>query len=286
MIRMNPLVFNLLLEKSELDPKDVYLVRHQDARARRNVQNGKKPTPYELWRNAREKFEIYQSLQAKKCFDKRKYLASFVVTPQKETLFVGVYQRLGRVQIPDSVQQCPVTGIEVSDANHVYYELVLSEKLKELSEKVTIEWGRGYLRWVQLADNQEKPILEIRAAIDEPVFPGMRNFLSEIDSTPSLPKGWQQVLASHKGIYLLRCKDTGRLYVGKADGERGFFGRFCDYAVNGHGGNLNMKDHKTSGYWATILEAVSTADPEELDKREKLWKAKLGSREKWGLNLN
>jgi len=89
-----------------------------------------------------------------------------------------------------------------------------------------------------------------------------------------------------KGIYLLTCKDHGEQYVGKADGEDGFWGRFSQYGATVHGGNEGMKPHKTSGYMVTILEALATPVPGEINEMERLWKRKLGSLEKWGLNKN
>ena len=40
-----------------------------------------------------------------------------------------------------------------------------------------------------------------------------------------------------KGIYVIPDTDTGRLYVGKASGADGIWGRCCAYASNGHGDN-------------------------------------------------
>lgn len=74
-------------------------------------------------------------------------------------------------------------------------------------------------------------------------------------------------------------------YVGKADGEKGFLGRFLEYAETGHGGNEGMKRHKHNSYAVTILDAIATPARNEIDSLEKLWKDKLMTRE-FGLNEN
>jgi hypothetical protein len=56
--------------------------------------------------------------------------------------------------------------------------------------------------WVQRAESQAKPVIEI-AEQHESRFPGFREFVRLVDEVPTLPNGWQQVLRSVKGVYLL-----------------------------------------------------------------------------------
>jgi hypothetical protein len=82
-----PIMFNTILLEAGLRLNDVRLLRHKDQRA------SKGRTPYELWRDNRQQFDLYQSTQS---FKKRKdlqapYWASFMGTPSGETMFVGVY---------------------------------------------------------------------------------------------------------------------------------------------------------------------------------------------------
>ncbi len=277
------LTFNLLLQRAGLDPKQVYLLRHQDKRISRKLVRSR--STFELWRDHREKFETYQKLQAKDRFSKRTFLASFVVTPspQNETLFVGIYEIHSAGKPPSILINDPVSGTEVS--KHFYYDLRHNNLLEGFEGKLTIEWGRGFLSWCQKADSGDKRIIEIRQETKEEPFPGFRGFLKNIDEIPSLWPTWIRQLRNAKGIYLLTCKGCGKQYVGKADGDDGFYGRFCQYAEDSHGGNLDMKEHKTTGYSVAILEVNSTPDPSELDRLETLWKLKLGTKE-WGLNKN
>lgn len=288
MARMNALTFNLLLREAGLDPKNVYLVRHKDTRIAKGVLRTRGSSPYQLFRTQPEKFEVYQQLQGKQCFGKRDWLASFVVAPRDETLFVGIYRKCGCGKPPKQLQECPVSGSPVYDNKHFYYDLAQDDRLSELKGRLVIAWGEGFRAWIQNADSKDsgdKKVLEIRKVEHEPEFPGYREFNENISEIPNIWPSWQSHLAKCKGIYLLTCKDHGKHYVGKADGEDGFWGRFNQYATTGDGGNEGMKPHKTSGYRVTILEASATPMSGELDQLEKLWKLKLGSRE-WGLNKN
>ena len=282
------LTFNLLLRDANLDPKDVYLVRHKDTRITKGLLQSRGSSPFELWLTQRNQFETYQQLQGEDCFRKRDWIASFVVTPGDETLFAGIYRKRGWGKPPEQLRECPVSGKPVSDS-HVHYDLVREDRLSEWVGKVTIEWGDGFRAWIQNADSKDsgdKNILEIRRTIREHPFPGYREFRHEnIAAIQSIWPSWQDALRNCKGIYLLTCKDHGELYVDKADGDDGFWGRFSTYAATGHEGNEGMKEHRTSGYAVTILEATATPVQGELDRLESLWKDKLGTRT-WGLNEN
>jgi hypothetical protein len=282
------LTLNLLLREAGLDPKDVYLVRHKDTRIAAGRLQARGSSPYASWLNRREDFETYQRLQSEECFRKREWIASFVVPLSNETLFAGIYRKLGCGEVPDHLTQCPSTGKAVNRDTHFYYDLVRDERLNDWEGRLVVEWGEGYRAWIQNADSKEsgdKRVLELRRAGEEPPFPGYRDFHEHIKDVLSIPLTWRSHLKKCKGIYLLSCKDHGKLYVGKADGDDGFWGRFSEYAETGHGGNEGMKIHQTSGYVVTILEALATPEPGELDRLEALWKRKLGSRE-WGLNKN
>jgi hypothetical protein len=79
------ITFNAILRHEGIDPKGVQLVRHQDTRS------PGKPTPYNLWRADDGRLELYQQIQSNRVFDVGNLLATFVVTPNGEALFVGLY---------------------------------------------------------------------------------------------------------------------------------------------------------------------------------------------------
>lgn len=61
-----------------------------------------------------------------------------------------------------------------------------------------------------------------------------------------------------------------------------------DYATDGHGGNLALKEASKMGrrtYQVSVLEVVDENTPDEtIEQTESYWKSKLLSRE-FGLNL-
>lgn len=106
---------------------------------------------------------------------------------------------------------------------------------------------------------------------------------------------WHGPLANLKGIYLLRDRTDGKLYVGSAYGEDGIWSRWSAYAFSGQGGNVQTVDrfgddpvrYGTDNIEITLLEPMlpSTGN-EEVFARENFWKVALGSRENGNLNSN
>ncbi|MEI7000457.1 GIY-YIG nuclease family protein, partial [Klebsiella pneumoniae] len=73
-------------------------------------------------------------------------------------------------------------------------------------------------------------------------FPGYRNVVLDRNSIGAILrlnlKSWRTALSVVKGIYVLTDRDGGKLYVGKADGIDGIWGRWKYYFGSGHGGNV------------------------------------------------
>lgn len=272
------LTFNDLLVLEGVEPARVRLVRHQDNR----LQPGRL---YEAWRNDREMFEDYQSVQSKDRFPVGDLLASFVVTEAQKTVFVGLYHVRGVHTLPE----CSIDPLLRQDTSGFYtYDLQLIESLTDYRDRAVIEWGAGVRSWVQRAGNQAKPVLEI-AEQYEPRFPGFRQFVRLVGDVPTLPNGWQQVLRSVKGVYLLVDVESGKQYVGSAKGADSFLGRWLAYADGGDGGDVGLKAAARNGrrrYQVSVLEVVDENTPDDtIERIESHWKAKLLSRQ-FGLNLN
>ena len=272
------LTFNDLLALEEIDSAEVRLVRNQDSR----LGPGRL---YEAWRNDREAFENYQSVQSKDRFPVGCLLAEFVVTEARKTVFVGIYR-------VDGVDRCPPGStdalLKTDISGHFRYELSLLEELSSYQDRAVIDWGAGTRSWVQRAANQPKPVSEI-ADQYEPRFPGFREFVRPVEDIPTLPNGWQQVLRSVKGVYLLVDLDSGQQYVGSAKGADSLFGRWMEYATDGHGGNLGLKKAASDGrrrYQVSVLEVVDENTPDTtIEQIESFWKNKLLSRT-FGRNVN
>jgi hypothetical protein len=269
--------FNTLLTEAGVEPSNVQLVRHQDARSPRGM------SPYALWRGRPDAFQRYQSLQSRPVFTSPGLIASFVVPPNGETLFAGLYE-VQSVSRNASVERCPLHGTEFPVGEINVYALAPIDTLSALSGLLTIEWGEGARAWVQRAQNQNKAVLELRRRFEEPPFPGFLNFRSKSDALDLLPAAWVTTLSATGGVYLLVSEKTGEQYVGSATGEEGFWARWQSYARDGHGGNVLLRQRSAAPFWISILEtAPSSATRNEVIAAEEWWKTKLGSRA-FGLN--
>ena len=162
-----PIMFNTILREAGLSLTDVRLIRHKDKRAIRGR------TPYELWRDNRPQFELYQSSQS---IPNRKkltapYWAVFIVNLNDETMFAGVYAVRYRGLLEQDTPKPHMDGIDEAGSGDVY-DLTLQDTLSDLIGRLFIDWGPGALAWVQYADRNNKPVTELRMAFQEPAFPG------------------------------------------------------------------------------------------------------------------
>lgn len=274
-----PLFLSSLLRQLGAELSSTRLLRHQDQRA------AKGRTPYELWRDNRPAFESYQSTQDvanRPRLSPATCWVSFVVTPAQETLLAGVYLARYRGLNDKDIQWPHADGVDPAGTCDVY-DLQPDERAVDLIGRVIIEWGAGARSWIQRADTQEKPIVEITRDFKEPPFPGCIHFIELLSRIERLPAAWMSNLSNTKGVYLLTNPHTREQYVGSATGELGFWGRWLEYARTGHGGNVGLKANP-SDYQVSILEvAGSNASREDIVRLEELWKVKLKSRE-MGLN--
>lgn len=275
------LTFNDLLRAANLDPATVRLVRHRDPDVQRAV--------FEAAIQGDSAFDEYQEHQGADQviaqFRAATYLAAFVVDPMSgDTVFVGIWERLGDRAGPSPRVHLSIPGTRSAA---IAFETRRIDTLAAYRGRVVIDWGDGARVWVQRADNQPKPLLEIRREVREPAFPGFARFRRQLDQIGLLPPTWLAVLSNARGVYLLVHRESGQQYVGSAYGTGGFFGRWTTYA-DGHGGNVGLKElgATASAFDVAILEVVgSEAMNEEIFARETLWKDKLGTRVK-GLNRN
>lgn len=231
------LTFNVLLRSAGIEPGEVLLLRHQDGRATRGR------TPYRLWRDHRPLFEIYQRHQSvsNQARFRRGYWASFVGAPNGDTLFVGLYAARGRT-LTDQRWIAPQNDEVVERGEDHIYDLELLPALESAQGRLVIEWGPGWRQWVQLADRQDKPILELRRELHEPAFPGFAAFMGQLSEIETLPLSWVSALSASRGVYILTCPRTNEQYIGSAHGAGGFHARWLEYCTNGHGGNVSLKE--------------------------------------------
>lgn len=178
------------------------------------------------------------------------------------------------------------------------FDLRESDVLASLRGRLVIDWGRGALAWVRSGDTAASfPVIEIADPAIVP-FPGFDSVCIGYDELQlvmedSRYRDWRAALRSVKGVYLIAdSTGPGRLYVGKADGVEGILGRWSQYARDGHGGNValreisNIDPTHAGNYTFSILRVLGTNAAEiEIDAAESHYKNALLTRQ-FGHNAN
>lgn len=132
-------------------------------------------------------------------------------------------------------------------SDHRYFDLRRSEALESLRSRLTIEWSRDPVNWAKRGELAEKfGVLEIADPKIKP-FPGFDSVLIDYPTLGLVIedarfRDWRTALSAVQGVYLIVDRDTGRQYVGKADGRERILGRWREYWRSGHGGNVGLRD--------------------------------------------
>ena len=142
-----------------------------------------------------------------------------------------------------------------------------------------------------------KEVVEIQPGLNYQQFTEYYDFILSVDELNEIVnkpyKDWKKMLSATNGIYLIQDSKTGNLYVGSASGENGIWGRWKDYIKSkGHGGNVKLRalikaqpDYAKHFKFSILMLLPKTITPSEVDKKETLFKNKLGSKS-FGLNKN
>jgi hypothetical protein len=275
--------FNMLLREADVDPSSVRLLRHQPV-----LPNG--VVLIDQYHRDRSALLAWQSVQSRQ---RRPHLAgqiwvSFLGAPDGRAVLEGVYEVGPAEPIAEAVND-PLAGQTISGSTCDRYDLHLLNAFESYSGRLLVDWGggpSGKRAWIQRADSQDKPITAILECRFEQPFPGYLAFQHTIGGLDSLSPTWINALRRAKGVYLLSCPQTGRHYTGSATGAEGFWGRWQEYFLTGHGGNQGLLDCDTGTFAVTILQvAGSTATSDDILADEQVWKSKLLSRE-FGFNRN
>lgn len=266
-----------ILNKYGIVPTEVRLVRH-----------GNKEIPIlETFRTNRKRFDVYQSFQDPKRFGDSKHIAVFAPLDGRAALFLGLWD-VGSCKINSELTDTDLALIDEFNfpqdwkGKIVWYDLKHNQTMNDLSERLVIDWGRGALAWVQRGD---KPVLEIRRPNSIGDFASYSDVklsyydLKQLMNDVSSNLTWTSALSSVNGVYLIRDKSSGKLYVGSAYGAQGIYGRWKIYATSGHGGDVMLRDLDHSQFEFSILEITPlTLSAQEVIDIENKWKDRLGTR--------
>lgn len=228
-------------------------------------------------------FKEWQEWQNRRNFQCRQ-IVGLIDRGQGQWLFAGVYGILGCEANPG-----PGTPF--------HYSTELLPGQDEWVGRVIVQhFRKGRASYIWCKPDVTLPILEVRRerlAIGD--FPGFNAVVVSHAQlriiTGQKIASWHGALANIKGVYLITDTTTGRHYVGKASGNEGVWQRWCAYADNGHGGNVELKrllnergaDHMVHLQYSILEIADTHASDADILARESYWMAALKSRE-FGLN--
>ena len=226
------------------------------------------------------RFKDWQEWQGRRNFD-CEHLIGLIDMGQGDWLFAGVYK----------VLDCKPR----TDGGFKYSTMLLPGQ-NEMIGRVIVHHKRTRQSYIWYRPEIAFPIVEIRReklTIGE--FPGYNAVALSHSSLKIITEqkiaSWHGALANIKGIYLITDTTSGKHYVGKASGDQGIWQRWCSYAQNGHGGNVELKrvlkshgDDHMRHFQYSILEIADThASDGDILVRESYWINALRSRD-FGLN--
>lgn len=242
------------------------------------------------WNGVEEPIDVYYSgrwQEWQEGQNRRNFECSHVISlidlGQSHWLFVGVY----------SVHGCQPDPRRESA---VRYTTQLLPGQDELIARVVVYHKRSRASYIWCAPDVPLPIVEIRRekmTIGE--FPGYNEVILSHAELQIITRqkiaSWYGALANIKGVYLIVDTTTGKPYVGKASGSDGIWNRWCAYAENGHGGNVELKkllkeqgpDHMRNLQYSILEIADTHASDEDILARESHWMNVLLTRT-FGLN--
>lgn len=240
--------------------------------------------------------DAYQQFQTRPIFKGLDCIVSFVGFDGTKARLIGVFgvQELIPPDERTIPYDCPYQ--EWLDDEYCYH-LEKRPGFEFLENRLVIDWGRGSRSWSQwLTDRHVLEILPEGQRL--PVFKDYLDFTLTFDDLRFLVdhvdahREWKARLSAVAGIYLILDTCTGNQYVGSAHGTEGIWGRWAQYATNGHGGNealrkLTEANPAYSGCFTfSILQILPvTTSRKEVVELEQRLKVKLGTRAT-GLNLN
>ncbi|MBL3601313.1 MAG: GIY-YIG nuclease family protein [gamma proteobacterium endosymbiont of Lamellibrachia anaximandri] len=278
------LTFYDLLKIYEVEPAEVRLVRH----------GNKEIDVLDTFLNHTGKFTEYTAWQKPGKYGDARYLAIFCPARSTTSLFLGIWEINGFTENKELKQKhldllikfnLPVIWYKKA----VRYNLELTSIMLNLNQRLVIDWGKSTVSWVQQKNKQVVQIKPVNSIGDFSSYDSillsydeLQTLINDTDSNAS----WVNALSSVNGIYLIKYKSDGRLYVGSAYGKGGILGRWSVYVKTGHAGNKLLKGLDPSLFEFSVLEiSPSTMSADDVIKRENRWKECLGTRE-FGLNDN
>lgn len=241
----------------------------------------------------RGKFDLFQSEQnkAKKVFKNCDVIVSFVGIENNQAELYGVYKVSGYRDCTkkDLLKTNDiVSNLKRIAKNLIIYDLEEIKEFEDLRQRLIVQW-KSTRGWVQ---GKDLDIYELLPPVKVTLFPGYQDVLltytelQHIYENPRAHKDWKAALQANAGIYRIVDMLSGEIYIGSAYGSDGLWGRWANYAKNGHGGNKLLKNRDPNNFQWSVVRTISRSMSEhDVIKIESLEKLKHGSRVH-GLNDN
>lgn len=181
-------------------------------------------------------------------------------------------------------------GETSNDGTRRTFDLAVTEQMADIRNRLVIGWRSPRTWWINGTTAAGYPVMEIADAKPVP-FPGFDRLVMDYAQLQAVMRehryaSWRTALASVVGIYLITDTRDGRQYVGKADGAENIRQRWSAYAVNGHGGNVELRNIDPTTFRFSLLRVFDPATPtRQIDVAEGHFKLALDSR-LHGLNRN
>ena len=237
-------------------------------------------------------FDEYQRVQRKPKFDGQDYIISFIGLNEGKSgraKLVGVYKVIDK-KVTERKNWSDGFPFPDRERGKYLYNLQKTEDLKDFNERLIIDWG-GSRNWLHNIDTT-KEVLEILPDGYVKPFPGYLDILLQYSVLQKIMLNrqanieWYYKLSSAAGIYVIKDKKEKKLYVGSASGDEGIWGRWKNYANNGHGGNRKLKNlieensNHANNFEFSILRVLpkKNISKSELANIEQLYMDKLGSK--------
>lgn len=275
-------------EFDKANVKRIRMIRHKDSR-KEKIIGGKsfEMSLYDIYLYENEAFLTYQSEQQVKKFENVDYLVSFIGEESTSSRFVGVYKNNGKRQMLS----------DNKDEAYARFDIQELPGFELLKERVVIDWNNP-IQWLQ--HYNEMPVIRIDRGLMEnnlPVFVRYEDVVLNYTQLQAIINSnnpeWKLRLESCNCIYMILDKGTGKQYVGSTYNTKGIWGRWSDYAKNGHGDDVELKkcleaDPKYAEkyfQWCILETLPIKILQDQAIERESLYKRKLGTRTH-GLNKN
>ena len=239
-------------------------------------------------------FNEWQQLQTKKNFN-RPFVISLIYYDKDIWMYGGIYK----------VSDFYPKKIIKNDYILWQYDLSLTNIQSDLIGRLFIKYKKEFRasypnlelqckNGISPKDMAVSYILDKRVSIND--FTGFDNVNITYSTLKYIVENniisWKNALSKVKGIYLIVDTLTGKQYVGSAYGNDCIWQRWCNYAKNGHGGNIELKnllkenENYKHNFKYSILEICNmNLGNDYIISRENHWKEILMTR-KFGLNDN